>query len=120
MRPQCGDNVYEDYSVVEDGLGGTSAGHLGQVPCLGRATKRQLPWTVSRQFLSISEDGESTTSLGKPARSAAPAEGDPRWMTPAHLRLTRGAELTQNTDTHQLHLVAPHPAALCSTRSTYI
>ena len=45
-------------------LEGTSGGHLVQPLCSSRATHSWLARTMSRQLLSISKDGDSTTSLG--------------------------------------------------------
>jgi len=41
----------------------SSGGHLVQPPCSSRATQTWLPRTVSRQLLTISKDGDCTTSL---------------------------------------------------------
>ena len=43
---------------------GTSGAHLVQPPHPSRATQSQLPRTMPRGLLSISKDGDSTTSLG--------------------------------------------------------
>ena len=43
-------------------LKGTSAGHLVQPPCPSMATQSQLPRSTSRQLLTLSKDGKSTTS----------------------------------------------------------
>ena len=45
-------------------LEGNSGGHPVQPHCSSRATYSQFPRTMTRQLLSISKDGDSTSSLG--------------------------------------------------------
>lgn len=65
-------------------LKGISADHKVQLPCPKSFTQNRLPTTTSRQFLSMSKDGDLATFLGDLCQCSVSFTGKKRFLMFKH------------------------------------